>query len=177
MSTTPRMHGITPHPPRKKGLGAARVKAASEAELAWFFKVGSGLVAPAAGGQPSGSDAARAIAGWLDQLPAFHRGALSFHYTPRKWSPLVQARFKEWTSLVVRLDCATHPSDGTKKVEVLEAEAVARLEASIVLGHDKAELGRLREHAKHHVRAALLAYAEVRGAGPCVLRNDTKGGA
>lgn len=174
---TPRNHLVTLNPPRKKDLGAARVKVACEAELAWFFKVASGLVPHAAGGEPSGSDAAKAIAGWLDQLPTFHRGALSFHYTPRKWPPLVQARFKEWTSLVVRLDCATHPSDGTKKVGVLEAEAVARLEASIVLGQDKAELRRLKEHAKHHVRAALVAYARVRGAGPCVLRNDTTEGA
>ena len=107
---------------------------------------------------------ARAIQGCLDGLLTFHAGALALRFTPRRWSPILEAEYGEWSSLVVRMDCAAHPSDKQRRVEDCEADAALRLEAAIIGHRDRKERARLLHHAKQHLRAAVRAYLRVRRA-------------
>jgi hypothetical protein len=139
-------------------------------EVEWFYAKAAGQVSTEGQVAPELRAAALSIRRSLDRLPTFHVGALALRFTPRQWPPLLCARFGPWTGLVVRLECAMHPGDGKKKTGALEAEAIARLEASIADGRDARELCRLQSHARHYVGSAIRAYAAVRGFGPSLLR-------
>jgi hypothetical protein len=132
-------------------------ESASEAEVEWFFKYAKGKVPEQGDVAPALRNAAVAIRGWLDEVATFHVGALALRFTPRAWSPALEEEFGPWTSLVVRLECAAHPSERRRGVEELEAAAVGRLEQVIALGRDQRERERLLKHAGNHVRSAIRA--------------------
>lgn len=154
-----------------------RAELASEAEVEWFFKCTKGNVPHEGDFAPELREAAMAVRDWLDAIPTFHVGALKLRFTPRAWPQVLEGEFGSWTSLVVRLDCAKHPSEVQQDVPGLEAAAVRRLETAIAEGRSPRERARLRAHAEQHVRSAIRAYMKVRGVGPSVLAHGAKGGA
>jgi hypothetical protein len=146
-----------------------RAESAAEAEVEWFLTCAKGKVPEEGEMEPVLREAAKEIRGWLDALPTFHAGALELRFTPRARSPALEDEFGAWTGLVVRLECATHPSEKRRSVDELEAAAVCRLEEAIAKGRSPRERARLIQHARRHVRAAIRAYVKVRGVGRCVL--------
>jgi hypothetical protein len=153
---------------------AWRAEAVSEAEIAWFFTAANGKVPEEGEVAPVLRDAAAVIRAWLDAIPTFHVGALALRFAPRVWSRCIRKEFGSWTSLVVRLECAKHPSEKRRSVDELEAEAVCRLERAIEQGRGRSERVRLRKHAEQHVRAAIRAYAKARGTGECVVPAEAR---
>lgn len=146
------------------------------AEVRWFYMRAHESVLEPEGVPPSWRAAARQIQSWLDRLLTFQRGALRLRFTPRHESPLLEARFAGWTSLVVRLECARHSSETHRDVAVVEAEAAARLEDGIRHRRGGRLRTQLEEHAWEHVREALHAYTVVRAGAPCALpASATKG--
>jgi hypothetical protein len=146
-----------------------RAESAALAEVEWFFARVMGTV-PEVGEAPATREAASTIQGWLRAISTFHFGALALRFTPRDWPDSIAAEFGLWTSLIVRLECAAHPSEGQRDASEVETAAVIRLEEMLADGGRKSELLRLGTHAAQHVRAAIRAYVEVRGRGPSVLR-------
>jgi hypothetical protein len=130
-------------------------------EMEWFFDTLGGRVPEENTELAYARPAAEAIDGWLRAMPAFHRGALALRFTPRKWPRTLTHHYGESTSLVVRLECALHPSRGDQSTEALEQAAVLRLEEVLVKrGRDRHDLlGR----AFAHESLAIRAYLKVRG--------------
>jgi hypothetical protein len=136
---------------------------------------------------PDVREAAATIDGWLRAMAPHLRGALVLRYARRAWSQALRREFGVLAGLVVRLDCALHPSAGKESPEQVEASAVARIEAEIeacrprrdavataarsgaVVTKREACLGRRYRRASLYVKKALEQYAFVRGARPCVL--------
>lgn len=110
--------------------------------------------------------AREAVRRTLSVLPTFHTGALSLVHTSRSWPTPLQDRFKQWTSLVVRLECASRPGDGKTSTAALEAAAADRLLDMVADDRKKRALARLVGRAMKHYREALKAYAKARRAGP-----------
>jgi hypothetical protein len=165
---------------RTKATLRERMRRAEEtalAELEWFFTRAGGTVPKEGEASPAVRTAAGAIQGWLDAITTFHAGALALRYTPRDWPEPIEHEFGEWSSVVVRLECALHPSDGRTSSHALETAAAARLvELLAAGGGETPEVIRLVNHAFGHVRAAVRAYVKVRGFGPSVLRRRDGGG-
>jgi hypothetical protein len=140
------------------------------AELEWFFTCAKETVPKAGEAPPAVRNAALAIQGWLGAIATFHAGALALRYAPRDWPESIQHEFGEWSSVIVRLECAAHPSDDETSTSALETAAVQRLEEMLAKrGGRSPEVVRLVRHAFQHVRAAIRAYVKVRGFGPSVL--------
>jgi hypothetical protein len=97
-------------------------------------------------------------------------GALALRYMPREWPEPIEHEFGGWSSVIVRLECAVHPSNGGTSTDALESAAAVRLAELIAKGGaERREVVRLIVRAFKHVRAAVRAYVEVRGLGPSVL--------
>ena len=143
-----------------------RIEKRAEKEVEWFFRTMGGRVPEEGVGPPYARPAAQAIEGWLKSIPPFHRGALSLLYAPKEWPKSLTIEYGSWTSLVVRLECALHPSDGKVSNEELEQASIERLLAS---GLRQGPLGDLEFRAVKHVRCAIRAYAKARGNAPSVL--------
>src|ERR1700722_9975310 len=125
----------------------SRAETIAAAEIEWFYTRLGGEV------PEEDRDAAVSIGGWLRQLATFHTGALSLRYTPKQWSASLMDEFGPWTSLIVRLECATRSTDRPADTGNLESAAVVRLEG--MLADEQrygAELTRLDRHAFSHVR-------------------------
>jgi hypothetical protein len=153
-----------------------RAESAALDEVEWFYRCAGGRVPRHDEMTATARTAAASIAGWLGALATFHGGAFSLRFTPREWPALITAEFDGWTSLIVRLECASHPGDGD--TSALEMVAVGRLEKLLTARWGaSAKLGRLVRHAHEHVRAAVRAYIRVRGPEPSVLPTDNTEGA
>ena len=146
-----------------------RARTASLAEVEWFYTCAKGGVPDVTEATVADREAAAKIQGWLGRLATFHVGALSLRFTPREWPASLTTYFGRTASLVVRLDCAAHPSQGYAPTGELEAAAVQRIEKMLAGRGNPAALLRLERHALEHVEAAITAYIEVRGLGPSVL--------
>jgi hypothetical protein len=145
-----------------------RAKSIACAEVEWFFTFAKGTVPAPGEADPAFRDAAAAIQGWLRAILTFHAGALALRFTPREWPDALVQEFGSWTGIVVRLECAAHPSIGA--TVDLERAAVLRIEEALATrGASYHELYELVEHANEHVEAALVAYVKVRGFGRSVL--------
>jgi hypothetical protein len=142
---------------------------AADRELEWFFACANGTVPDEGEAPPAVRKAAATIQGWLAAITTFHAGALSLRYTPREWPKPIRDELGDWSGLVVRLECAAHPSDLRTCTSELEEAAVRRLEHLLARRGEKRELERLVRHAHRHVRDAIRAYVKVRGLGPLVL--------
>ena len=140
----------------------------SREEVEWFYRFANGAIPRAGESSLAARRTAVAIQGWLKEIPTFHAGALSLRFTRREWPASIQVALGEWTSLIVRLDCAGHPSDGSVSTADLETAAVHRLE-KMLAASKHVEIAELEERAERHVRAAIRAYVKVRGFGPTVL--------
>ena len=152
----------------------ARVTRVAREEVAWFFGPIGGRV-PAVGGPPAERLAGRAVEDWLRAILTFHRGALSLRYAREKeWPTWLTDQYGHWTSLVVRLECARHPSAGGKSDAEVEQESVRRFEAAFRGRWRHTEgIADLRARAGMHVRSALRAYDAARGGAPNVLPDGT----
>jgi hypothetical protein len=132
-------------------------------EAAWFYGSLGGRI-PAAG-SPARRRRAAAVEAALQAIPAFHRGALSLWHTEKTWPPDLRKEFGIGTSLVVRLECALHPSVGVS-TEVLEAAAVERISALLARAksRDEQALARLAVRADRHYYLAIRLLAKARAA-------------
>jgi hypothetical protein len=146
------VHEPVPSTPTPREILVSR---ALDQEVEWFYRTLGGRV-PDSGAQRT---RALVIAAALQSIASFHRGAISMCHTRKAWPQDVWDEFGRATSLVVRLECALHPSVGD--TDVLEAAAVARLSALIADGDDDA-LARLRSRARKHYRLAIRALAKAR---------------
>ena len=156
--------------------GELRAESTALDEVEWFYRCAGGRVPRQGEMTATARTAAAAIAGWVSALATFHVGALALRFTPRDWPAFITAEFGGWTSLIVRLECATH--QGAGDTAALEMAAVVRLEKMLAArGGPRAELGQRVRHAREHVRAAVRAYVGVRGLGPPVLLTDNMGDA
>jgi hypothetical protein len=144
--------------PRSR-LTRRRSERRAEREAKWFYGTLGGQV-PEAG---PARETALALQGRLQSTTAFDRGALSLRYAKKDWPAPIQEEFGNAASLVVRLECAMHPSVGAS-TEALEAEAVRRLCARIARRSDSDEalLARLFVRAKRHCKRAIRALAKTR---------------
>jgi hypothetical protein len=104
----------------------------SEAELDWFLGRMEGCV-PREGLEASEVRAAATVDGWLRAMAPHLRGALALRYARRKWPSTLLSEYGALAGLVVRLECAQHPSSGGTSTVELEAAAVARLEDEIAV--------------------------------------------
>jgi len=155
----------------------------AEREARWFFRELGGKVPQ--DGDPSQRAAAAQIDAWLHAIPAFHRGVLALRYVERAWPTCIAEEFGELASVVVRLECALHPSVGVS-TEALERASVERLEEAIARcegvrarrvpgGRERPMtarengLVRFRRRAHRHVDAALRAFARARRYAHCVV--------
>jgi len=147
-----------------------RAEAASLEEVEWFYTVAEAGIPKPGEATAAERGAARKIQGWLGQIATFHVGALCLRFTPRVWPRALAADCGPWASLVVRLECAAHPSDVYVETDALEAAAVKRLE-KMLAGDAESRVGfvRLERRAMRHVDAAIKAYVRVRGLEPSVL--------
>ena len=155
----------------KVGLRERKLRAEETAlaEVEWFFTSANGKVPGRGEGPPEIRRAAEKIASWLEASRAVHYGVLSLRFTRRAWPASMESRFGGWTSLIVRLDCAVHPSDGGVSRQDLETAAVHRLEMLLATQKGARQLAVLESRAEQHVRAAVRAYVKVRGLGRSVL--------
>ena len=155
----------------KVGLRERKLRAEETAlaEVEWFFTSANGKVPGRGEGPPEARRAAEKINGWLAASGPVRHGALSLRFTPRDWPGLIESRFGGWTSLIVRLDCAVHPSDGGVSKEDLETAAVHRLEKLLATSKAPRHISVLEGRAEQHVHAAIRAYVKVRGLGRSVL--------
>ena len=158
----------------KVGLRELKLRAEETAlaEVEWFFTSANGEVPGQGEAPPEIRRAAEKINGWLAASGPVRHGALSLRFTPRDWPGLIESRFGAWTSLVVRLDCAVHPSDGGVSTEDLETAAVHRLEALLATQKGARQLAVLESRAMQHVHASIRAYVKVRGLGRSVLPSN-----
>ena len=140
--------------------GRARWEACAKRDASWLFGTHGGC-APT--GPAARRQRAEVIERALQSIAPFHRGALSLWYTGKAWPAELRREFGEATSLVVRLECAAHPSVG-HSTEALEAAAVERLSLLIARGAtaDQRALARLETRAGKHYRLAIRALAKAR---------------
>jgi hypothetical protein len=149
--------------PTRLELRLAALDDRAREEMDWFFGTLGGRVPEENSELAYARPAAEAIDGWLKAVPAFHRGALALRFTPKEWPPTLTDRYGTSTSLVVRLECALHPSRGDQTTEALEQVATLRLEEAIAKrGWDKHNL---LDRAMSHEFLAIRAYLKVRGEG------------
>jgi hypothetical protein len=95
-------------------------------------------------------------------------------FTPRDWPATLVTHYRGATSLVVRLECALHPSPpGDETTEALEQAAVRRLEEALEeRGRDRHDLfGR----AIAHQDLAMRAYLKSRGEARCMVPRRRRG--
>ena len=126
-------------------------------EMDWFFGALGGRVPEPSTELGYARPAAEQIHGWLQSITEFHRGALALRFTPRRWPPWLTKRYRRSTSLVVRLECALHPSTG-QTTEMLEQASLERL-----AGLRPKQRRELLARARTHEFLALRAYEKVRG--------------
>jgi len=155
----------------------------TEQEAEWFFRDLGGKIPE--GGDAGTRAAALRIDGWLHEIPPFHRGVLALRYVPRSWPTCIEDELGELASVVVRLECALHPTVGST-TEALERASVERLREEIQIceraraRHERSwrtppmtaseeRIGRLVRRAWRHVALAIRALAKARGVGPCVV--------
>jgi hypothetical protein len=136
-------------------------------ELEWFFGALGGCAPKKGTALADARPAAQAVERWLTKLSAYHQGALALRYTPREWPPALTKRYGKWSSLVVRLECALHPSGGGKSDEELERASVERLVDA--LRARKNDRKQLLERAETHEELAIVAYLKVRGSRASVI--------
>lgn len=149
--------------PTRLELRRAALDDRARKEMDWFFGTLGGRVPEENTGLAYARAAAEAIDGWLKAIPAFHRGALALRFTPREWPPTLTRRYGTSTSLVVRLECALHPSRGDQTTEALEQAAALRLEE--VIAKRGGDRHNLLDRAMTHEFLAIRAYLKVRGEG------------
>ena len=163
--------------PTRRELRLAALDETARTEMDWFFGTLGGRVPDEGSELAYARPAAEAIREWLKAITAFHRGALALRFTPREWPPTLTKRYGKSTSLVVRLECALHPSRGDQSTEALERASVERLERVIAKrGWDKRDL---LQRAIAHEFLAIRAYLKVRGEEPvavCTPKKPTEGG-
>jgi hypothetical protein len=194
--------GLSARKGKKRAIAAAksapreRRESRARREAEWFYKVLGGRM-PDDGTAPLGARSAAAqIEAWLKAVPAFHRGALSLRYTPKKWPRAIVREFGGLSSLALRLECALHPATGMTNEE-LEKASVERIEKALAereartagLADEAAgskatsmpqededpplpagvDIVRLEYRADRHVKLAIRALGKVRGDAPCVL--------
>ena len=155
----------------------------AEREATWFFREMGGKVPP--DGDPCRQAAAAQIDEWLRAIPAFHRGVLALRHTERAWPTAIAQEFGELASVVVRLECALHPSVGVS-TEALERASVERLQDAISrcarararrvpagrsrpMTVSEKGLVRLARRARRHVEMAHRALTEARSYAHCVV--------
>jgi hypothetical protein len=130
-------------------------------EMDWFFGMLGGRVPEENTELADARPAAEAIDGWLRAVPAFHRGALALRFTPGTWPFTLTRHYGNSTSLVIRLECALHPSRGDRSIEALEQAAALRLEE--IIGKRGRDRHDLLARARTHESLAIRAYLKVRG--------------
>jgi hypothetical protein len=151
-----------------------RAQKAAWKEVRWFYETMRGRVPEKADVPEWEYVAAQRIDHWLRTLPTFHSGAFALRYTPRTWPPAVAKCFGSSAALVVRIECAQHPSDGSVGDDELEKASIARLEELIEGKRTKTKLYDLVCRAYWHLRAAHKAYVKARGIEPCVLAPEVE---
>ena len=166
--TTPPASAERPRAPRvfeprllRKQLDRGDLLVYAEEELDW-------LHSPAAE-SPRHAARSAVLLGWLGRLSGLHRGILALAYDERSFSPMIAGALGLVSeALVVRVDCAAHPMQGT--VEEAELASVARLEALIREGKKK-RLAALEHRAGDRLDEAVEAFGKVRGnVADCVPR-------
>ena len=138
-------------------------------EVRWFYGTMGGRVPKKADALEWQYVAARKIRRWLRKLPTFHSGAFHLRYTPRTWPSAIAKRFGSLAGIVVRIECAQHPSNGSLSDEALEKASIERLEMMIVDRRRVSMLYDLDYRAYWHLRSAHKAYVQARGTKRCVL--------
>jgi hypothetical protein len=150
-------------------LKLRRAQKSAWKEVRWFYGTMDGRVPKKGDALEWQYVAARKIRRWLQKLPTFHAGAFKLRYTPRTWPPAIAKRFGSLAAVVVRIECAQHPSDGTRSEEALEKASVERLEMMIADRRRVSMLYDLDYRAYWHLRAAHKAYVQARGTKRCAL--------
>ena len=138
-------------------------------EVRWFYGTMGGRVPRKGNALEWQYVAARKIRRWLDALPPFHAGAFELRYTPRTWPSAIAKRFGSLAGMVVRIECAQHPSNGRLSVEALEKASIDRIEVMIADRRKASALYDLDYRAYWHLRSAHKAYVKTRGTKRCVL--------
>jgi hypothetical protein len=150
-------------------MALSQAKRSAWREIQWFYETMGGRVPKDEQSVEWERVAARTIQAWLQSLPSFNTGAFALRYLPQKWPPAITKRFEELTGLVVRIECAQHPSDGRQSDADLEKASAARIEAMLEDKRAQTMLYDLDYRALWHLRAAHKAYVKARGMVPCVL--------
>jgi hypothetical protein len=177
--------------PEGGDLGRARPSEAVDLELSWFFNAAEGELGDESnfgrmfssvsdrGDWRTPEDHAEAahayyrIRDWLRAMPDPDAGVLQAAYEPRQWPRRVRHEFKLLTGIAVRLttDPATWPeqrelqlAEDAENAEILDAICADRGPKEVAL------LQHLRRLAEARLATALQRYAEVRGSGPCIVR-------
>jgi hypothetical protein len=172
-------------------LGRARPSETVDTELAWFFNAAEGELGDESNfgrlfSSVSNSgewrtpeahvEAARAyyrIRAWLRAMPDSDAGVLQAAYEPRPWPRRVRQELKLLTGIAVRLttDPATWPerrelqlADDAENAKILDRVCADRGPKDIALLQD------LRRLAEARLAGAIRRYVEVRGPGPCIVR-------
>src|SRR5580658_6229229 len=143
-------------------------------EVRWFFGTMGGRVPKKAEALEWQYIAARRIRRWLRNLPTFHSGAFALRYGQRTWPAAIAKRFGSSAGLVVRIECAQHPSDGKLSNDELEKASVARLEVLIADTRRASILYDLDYRAYWHLQQAHKAYVKARGTKRCVLPREVE---
>ncbi len=155
-------------------LKLRRAQKSAWKEVRWFYGTMGGRVPKKADALEWQYLAAKKIRRWLRTLPTFHSGAFALRYTPRTWPSAIAKRFGSFTAVVVRIECAQHPSNGSLSDEELEKASVARLEAMIADRRKASMLYDLDYRAYWHVRSAHKAYVKARGTKRCALPREVE---
>jgi hypothetical protein len=142
-------------------------------EIVWFFEKMEGRVPEESEGAASAREAAKRIQAWFKAIPNFHAGALELRFRRREWPEAIRQAFGDLAGIVVRVECAQHPSDRIRTEEELERESTRRLLDMMSDKQCRSELYDMEYRAAWHVRAAHRAYLKVRGWGPCLLPDST----
>ena len=165
-----------------KLLSLSRLRVA-EREASWFFQACGGKVPN--DGDPAVRAAAEQIDGWLRELPAFHRGVLALRFVPREWPKAMEEELCGLASVVVRLECALHPTTGvsTKALEQASLERLLecihdanrtrarwdRVDRDRPLTRSEKHLRQLVRRAHRHAELAVRALTRTRGLAPYLL--------
>ena len=155
----------------------------TEQEAEWFFRDLGGKIPE--GGDAGTRAAALRIDGWLHEIPPFHRGVLALRYVPRSWPTCIEDELGELASVVVRLECALHPTTGvsTKALEQASLERLLecihdanrtrarwdRVDRDRPLTRSEKHLRQLVRRAHRHAELAVRALTRTRGLAPYLL--------
>jgi hypothetical protein len=110
---------------------------------------------------------------WLRAMPDSDAGVLQAAYEPRPWPRRVRQEFKWLTGIAVRLttDPATWPekrelqlAEDAENAKILDEVCADRGPKQVALLQD------LRRLAEARLAGAVRRYVEVRGPGPCIVR-------